>query len=306
MKKRFVGLLAVVLVLFGFTACGGAASGAAADKMEIAETMAVSPPAAAGGHMPEAPALEETERKTGETLTSRSQTRKLIRTVELQMETGEFDAFLQAVGEKTETFGGYTERSDVMGKQADSEGNPILRTASLTVRIPTGRLDEFITDLEGKGSIVNRSENTEDVTLQYSDIESRKKTLEMEQDRIWALLEKADTLDAVIALEKRLSEIRYDLESMESQLRLYDNQVEYSILRLDLSEVTNYSPTEPQTIWQRIHTGFVENAHRAAGLFSSLFVGIIISVPFWVPAAAILFIFYFIGRKYAKKHGEKK
>ena len=57
MKKRFVGLLAVVLVLFGFTACGGAASGAAADKMEIAETMAVSPPAAAGGHMPEAPAL---------------------------------------------------------------------------------------------------------------------------------------------------------------------------------------------------------------------------------------------------------
>ena len=158
------------------------------------------------------------------------------------METGEFDAFLQAVGEKTETFGGYTERSDVMGKQADSEGNPILRTASLTVRIPTGRLDEFITDLE----------------------------------------------------------------SMESQLRLYDNQVKYSILRLDLSEVTNYSPTEPQTIWQRIRTGFVENAHRAAGLFSSLFVGIIISVPFWVPAAAILFIFYFIGRKYAKKHGEKK
>ena len=53
-----------------------------------------------------------------------------------------------------------------------------MRTASLTVRIPTGRLDEFITDLEGKGSIVNRSENTEDVTLQYSDIESRKKTLE--------------------------------------------------------------------------------------------------------------------------------
>ena len=51
MKKRFVGLLAVVLVLFWFTACGGAASGAAADKMEIAETMAVSPPAAAGGHL---------------------------------------------------------------------------------------------------------------------------------------------------------------------------------------------------------------------------------------------------------------
>ena len=222
------------------------------------------------------------------------------------METGEFDAFLQAVGGKDRDFWGIYGAVRCDGKTGRFRRKSHLRTASLAVRIPTGRLDEFITDLEGKGSIVNRSENTEDVTLQYSDIESRKKTLEMEQDRIWALLEKADTLDAVIALEKRLSEIRYDLESMESQLRLYDNQVEYSILRLDLSEVTNYSPTEPQTIWQRIRTGFVENAHRAAGLFSSLFVGIIISVPFWVPAAAILFIFYFIGRKYAKKHGEKK
>lgn len=310
MKKRLMGVLAALFVLFGFTACGaaasGAASGGAADQMEIAETIADSPAEGAGIHMPEAPALEETEGETGETSASRPQMRKLIRTVELRMETGEFDALLQAVGEKTEAFGGYTERSDVMGKRADHEGNPILRTASLTVRIPTGRLDEFITELEGKGNIVNRSESTEDVTLQYSDIESRKKTLEMEQDRIWALLEKADTLDAVIALEKRLSEIRYDLESMESQLRLYDNQVEYSILRLDLSEVTTYSPTRPQTIWQRIRTGFMENVRRASGLFSSLFVGIIISVPYWVPAAAILIILYFIGRKYVKKHGEKK
>ena len=76
-----------------------------------------------------------------------------------------------------------------------------MRTASLTVRIPTGRLDEFITDLEGKGSIVNRSENTEDVTLQYSDIESRKRRWKWSRTGSGLFWKKADTLDAVIALE---------------------------------------------------------------------------------------------------------
>ena len=60
----------------------------------------------------------------------------------------------------------------------------------------------------------------------------RKKSLEIEQERLWALLEKADSLDAVVALEARLSEIRYELESYTSQLRLYDNQVDYSTVSI--------------------------------------------------------------------------
>ena len=69
-----------------------------------------------------------------------------------------------------------------------------------------------------------------------------------EQERIWALLEKADTLEAVIALEERLSEIRYQLESMESQLKLYDNQVDYSTVSIHISEVAVYTPTGSQSV----------------------------------------------------------
>lgn len=58
--------------------------------------------------------------------------------------------------------------------------------------------------VEDQANVTERSETTTDVTLQYSDLESRKKTLTTEQERIWALLEKADTLEAVIALEERL------------------------------------------------------------------------------------------------------
>ena len=78
-------------------------------------------------------------------------------------------------------------------------------------------------------------------------MESRKKSLEIEQERIWQFLEKAESIDTVITLEQRLSDIRYQLESMESQLRLYDNQVDYSTVYLSISEVTAYTPVTPET-----------------------------------------------------------
>lgn len=93
------------------------------------------------------------------------------------------------------------------------------RCSNLTARIPENKLDAFLTEVSGQGNVTYKNESVQDVTLQYTDITSRKKTLQMEQDRLWELLEKAESIDAVIALESRLSEVRYQLESIESQLR---------------------------------------------------------------------------------------
>ena len=51
----------------------------------------------------------------------------------------------------------------------------MMRWADLTVRVPKDRLDEFLNGVESAGNVVRRSESTKDVTLQYSDIESRKR-----------------------------------------------------------------------------------------------------------------------------------
>ncbi len=102
------------------------------------------------------------------------------------------------------------------------------------------------------------------MTLQYSDIESHKKTLKIEQDRLWALLEKADSMDSIIALEERLSDIRYELESYESQLRLYDNQIEYSKVTLNINEVKRYTEVVPESAGEQILKGLSDNGRRLA------------------------------------------
>ena len=213
--------------------------------------------------------------------------RKLIKTASMDVETEQFEQLMTALETQIKQIGGYIEDETVSGNQLDWQGNPMMRWADLTVRVPKDRLDEFLNGVESAGNVIRRSENTQDVTLQYSDIESHKKTLKIEQDRLWALLEKADSMDSIIALEERLSDIRYELESYESQLRLYDNQIEYSQVTLNINEVKRYTEAVPESAGEQILKGLSDNGRRLAEGVKNFGICVIITSPFWITAAVI-------------------
>lgn len=257
--------------------------------------------------------MEEPELNMDSPLTSSSSVapvssvaRKLIRNVSMTVETDAFDYLLKQLQEQVTAMSGYIEQSDISGSSIN-DYYASRRHAFMIARIPSNQLDQFIAVVEENGNVTYRSESTQDVTLQYSDLESRKKTLSVEQDRIWALLEKADTLEAVIALEERLSEIRYELESMESRLRLYDNQVEYSTIDISLNEVTpiDFTPTAPETVGQRIQKGFVRNIKNVLETLTNLFVFLIAASPVWIPLAVIVTLIVFLVRKNTRRKQSK-
>ena len=294
----------VIALCLGLTACGASAAGGKNEAETVTETAAdtgdiKTEAAAEGGDSLTSPAALSSPQTAG---------RKLIRNVDLWTETEDFDGLLRSIHEQVASLSGYVEQSDVSGSSIQHDSRPSRRHASITARIPADRLDSFLQAVEGQANVTERSETTTDVTLQYSDLESRKKTLTTEQERIWALLEKADTLEAVIALEERLSEIRYQLESMESQLKLYDNQVDYSTVSIRISEVTVYTPTASQSVGTRIRDGFKRNLFAVKTAVVDLFVLTASTLPIWLPvilvfAAATAGIRYYIGRN---SSGEKK
>ena len=98
--------------------------------------------------------------------------------------------------------------------------------------------------------------------------------LETEQQRLLELLETAESLDDILTIESRLTEVQYELDSKESQLRTYDNQIDYSTVYLDINEVVRYTPQEQKGTWERISTGFRENLYSVlrTSLFSSLYI----------------------------------
>ncbi len=311
MKKFLKFFLTFFSLMLIITACGGTSK----EAVTVAETAAAMAPAAGavnGSYKEEfsyldTEAVEEAvDKSTGNTLSTsdgisqqESVGRKLIRTIHLDVETDEFDTLLRKLQEQIQTLSGYIEQSDVSGHSIQYENSR--RRAYMTVRIPSTKLDQFVHSMEENSNVTNKSETTTDITLKYSDLESRKKSLTIEQDRIWALLEKADTLEAVIALEERLSEIRYELESMESRLRLYDNQVDYSTVYVNISEVKVYSPTAPATIGERIQKGFTRNVENLKENAIDFIVWTASSIPLLIPLAFLVLILIFIIRKFKSR-----
>lgn len=304
MKKRISVCMIILLTISLLTACGGASKDQASNA--VSATMAAAMDSVSyKAESNSTYASESTYSEVGTTSalggssainTVTDTSRKLIRTVNLDVETEDFETLMEKLEGHIAALGGYIEQSDISGNSIQS--NYSRRRAYMTIRIPSTELDQFISSVEADGNITNKSETTSDVTLQYSDLESRKKTLTLEQDRIWELLEKADTLEAVIALEERLSEINYELESMESRLRLYDNQVEYSTVYVNVSEVKIYTPTAPLTIGERITKGFAQNVENMKEFAVDVMVLVITSIPIWVPILLVaMIVFIFVKRK---------
>ncbi len=113
--------------------------------------------------------------------------RKLIRTVDLSVETNTFDTTMEELSASVAELNGYLEQSNIGGRSMLYEDEN--RSAYIIARIPAQNLDTFLSKVKEATNITYQNEHIADVTLQYNDVESRKKTLEIEQERIWELLE---------------------------------------------------------------------------------------------------------------------
>ncbi|MCD8250116.1 MAG: DUF4349 domain-containing protein [Lachnospiraceae bacterium] len=307
MKKRFLTITMMTLVVLGMAGCGSSSySSAAADT-------------AASYYRTEAATAEETVEyevaedaveegdagvSSGSGIESVTDTsRKLIKTVNLSLQTTEFDSVLESISARTTELGGYIENSSVSGNSYYYEST---RYAYYTIRIPSVRLDEFVDVVGDLGNVTYKSESVEDVTLEYTDVESRKTALETEQERLLELLEEAENMEDLLAIESKLSEVRYELESYGSQLRVLDNQVDYSTVYVDVDEVERITETTEKGFFGQIADRFNDSLYRVGkGLrnFVIVFVG---SLPVLVVWAVVIAVIVLILRRICRGRKDKK
>ena len=235
--------------------------------------------------------------------------RKLIKNVNLTVETEQFDSLLPGIERRVTELGGYVEEmsSYSRGKEysKDFQGTKYLRYANMTVRIPRENLDVFLEEVGEQTNVTSRSESVTDVTLQYVDLESHKKALLTEQDRLLVLLEQAESVEDIVTIEGRLSEVRYQIESMEAQLRTYDNRIDYSTVYLNVDEVEPYSPAEGASTGERIRNGFLESLEGVSQGIRNAAIWFVIHIPYLVVWLAAGMIFILIVRIIVKRQMKK-
>ncbi len=204
-------------------------------------------------------------------------TRKLVYTVNYTLESKTFDAAVAALLELTESLGGYTEGSDTQG------GSGSERNARYVLRIPSENLQQFIASVGTVGSIRSESMSTQDVTLEYVDVESRLTSLRAQEARLIELLGKANTLEEILKIEDSLANVRYQIESYTTRLNTLAALVSYSTVNVRLLEVIEYTPVvkPPLTFGEKLGREFTNSIERVwDGLqdFAIWFLGNIVEI----------------------------
>ncbi len=196
------------------------------------------------------------ERGESANLTGAVAGRKIIKNGDLSIQTREFDEFLENLNRSILNMGGYLQSSSING---NSYNRNRMRSADVTARIPAENLDAFCDQVSDLGNVTYKNLYTKDVTLTYVDLESHVKALRTEQQTLMALLEKAESVEDIITIQTRLSDVLYEIESYESTLRTYDDQIAYSSVHLSVSEVQRETTVEKETASEEIARRFKEN-----------------------------------------------
>lgn len=285
MKKVLTLLLCAALLLSG---CGASKSSYAANEQAYAAETAAAYDAAAN---------------SAESGTELPQGRKFIITMNVDAETDDLDSALENVSALLTEAKGYIQDQNIYNGSAYYGGR--YRSASLTLRIPAENLDQFQASVESVANVTSASRSSEDVTLQYVDTESRVNALKTEQDRLLELLSQAETMSDLLEIESRLTQVRSDLESYTSQLKVLENQVDYATMYLSLSEVTEYTPVAEKSRLQKIGEGFVKSLKDLGNGILDLGVWVLVKLPYLAVVGLVGFGGYrlvrMLGRKKAKK-----
>ena len=290
-KRKALNIIILAMLLcVSLTACGSSTETSYDSMMESNKGMSTN----GGGDLyydDEYGAEEEWNDGAGDSQgESVSSNRKLIKTVQLTAETYEFDELIATVEQKVSSLGGYMENASIHTRYDD------LKYGDFVIRIPVNKLDKFVTEFAEISNITDKDTSQKDVTLSYVDLESHKAALEAEEKSLLNLLENAASIEDIIALQNRLTDVRYQIESMESQLRTMDNLIEYATIDLYISEVETYTPIEEPGMGERISTGFKNSIDEVVEGFKNLIVFIVVNSPFFVILAVVVLVLALIIR----------
>lgn len=191
----------------------------------------------------------------------------------------------------TDRFGGtVADRSE----QAPTQSEP--GSARLTLRIPSASLTRALEDLKALGIARNTSINSTDVTAQSEDLDARITALQTSVDRLLTLMQKASSTDNLLAIESALSQRQADLESLQSQKRNLDDQVQLSTVALSLISEKDTPAATPDTFW----TGLVAGWGAFVGFWAAVLVALGVLAP-WLIAGGIIAAVVITWVKLAKR-----
>jgi hypothetical protein len=161
--------------------------------------------------------------------------RKLVKTGELVFETKNVDSSESYIQQLTESFNAYVQQKD---KRSSADHIDY----DIEVKVPSARFDAYLDAVTKHAYEVDRKQiTTKDQTEQYIDIAARLKNKKELEEHYRQLLDEAEAIEDMLAIEEKLSKVREEIESVERRLRHLQQRVNHSTLRINFYQNTGAS-----------------------------------------------------------------
>jgi hypothetical protein len=188
---------------------------------------------ASRGVSEEAPMLAQTAAGSAEARAVSDQSTalapRLIKQAAAHVEVSDLDKALQSTGNRVQRVSGRVVES---GVTTDDD----VRSAHLLIRVPADALDSLLAQLADLGDVRSVTTSSMDVSREYLDTETRLRVKEETVRRMMQLIQRSARVEDLVAVERELSRVTAELESLKGQIQYFDRKVAESDLRLQLVE----------------------------------------------------------------------
>jgi len=160
--------------------------------------------------------------------------RLVIKTASLTLIVKDTQTSLQAITTLAAGLDGYVVSSNTYQTTTDAQGNKVLQ-GSISLRVPAKRFDEALAQLRGLAvEVDNEAITGEDVTAQYTDLESQLRNLEVAEAQLRTIMQEARKTEDVLNVFNQLTSIRGQIEQVKGQMKYYREAAAMSLINVSL------------------------------------------------------------------------
>jgi hypothetical protein len=209
----------------------------------------------------------------------------ILRTAQLTVITSNLDKARSELDKIVQCYSGY------IGQLNTDSPADAAHKLTATLRVPGNQLDAALADLKRLGRVESESQNGQDVTAQYVDLEARLSNSRKSEQRLLELLQqRTGKLSDVLEVENELSRVREEIERMEGERRLLSKQVQFATVNATVTEEFK-APARalPDSLGTRFHNAAVDGYQSVVDFFIGVALFLISDGPMLLLWAAILF-----------------
>lgn len=238
--KRFLFIVSATALIL--TACGiGAAP--SQRSFDFAGGAPAAEPMEAPMEEAPAPAADFASNAAGEGFEAAAVERVVIQNADLSIVVIDPEAKMDEIGKMAEDMGGFVVSKNVF--QTTTGNNIRVPEGNITVRVPAENLDEALEQIKADAvEVQNESRSGEDVTREYVNLQSRRKTHEQAAEQLSEILEQKTESEEVIEVFNQLVYHREQIEILTGQINYYEEAAALSAISVHVSAEETLQPLE--------------------------------------------------------------